>query len=586
MTSILDFLSDHVSMIFEDIGYDKEFGKVDISSRPELSQFQCNGALAIAGKFKKNPREIAQQIADRLQKNDFLENITINGPGYINMSVTDTFLVQNVLDLDLKKDPLEKQGHAKIIIDFGGMNVAKPMHIGHLRSLIIGDSLQRLCRYRGDTVISDVHLGDWGTQMGMLITEIKRMYPDLPYFQEDYQGSYPAQSPVSIDELNVIYPRASQRCKENQDDLKEAQLSTVALQKGHPGYTALWQHFIDVSIADTKRDIDDLSIHFDLWYGESHYQSMIPDMLESLKSAGLAVMSEGALVAPIKQKNPPHETPPLLLVKSDGAYLYDTTDLATILDRVQTEQPDYILYVTDKRQSLHFEQVFEVAELSGIARGVRLEHIGFGTVNDTSGKPFKTRSGGAMRLKDLIQSAKDSVEKRMRASGLAEGRTEEEIQSISRIVGIGALKFADLKNLRTSDYIFDLDKFTTFEGKTGPYLLYAAVRIKSILRKAEERGYAPGNILPPSQDIERKLLLKLIELPDHLRKAYDKRLPHILCDYAFDLATAFSGFYSECHILREEEDAQRSSWLRLSSITLEALELVLYLLGMEIPERM
>lgn len=585
MQSLNDFLTDIFSDAFEKCGLDRKFGQVGISQRLDLSQFQCNGALSAARVAKQNPFDIANKVIGVTGNNEIFSDLSVGGSGFININLTDDFLAKYAREIEANEHLICQpvQSPKRVVIDFGGPNIAKSMHVGHLRSTVIGDSLQRLFRFMGDVVISDIHLGDWGTQMGMLIHELRRRSPELIYFDASYSGPYPETSPVSISDLEQMYPAAAVRCNNDPQEKREALQATVELQQGRPGYRALWQHFRNISIEALKVDFGSLGVEFDLWFGESRYHDRIPEMLERLRASGFSVLSEGALVVPVAEES--ENIPPLILVKSDGGYLYGTSDLATIEERVNEIQADTVLYVVDKRQSLHFEQVFRAARITGIANQIELEHIAFGTVNGPDGKPFKTRQGGVMQLHHLISMATDEALKRMSEIGVAEGYTMEERLPIANKVAIAALKFADLTNYRTSNYIFDLEKFTKFEGRTGPYLLYAAVRIKSILRKAGERGFAPGSILAP-KGADRELILELSKFPDAVHAAYKGRAPNHLCEFAYNLAQTFSRFYQSCHILSESDPNLRASWLALSQLCLRLMERTLNLLGIEVPEKM
>jgi arginyl-tRNA synthetase len=591
MMSLKQHLSAIFSDAFEAYGLDRKYGEVVISDRPDLGQFQCNGALAAAkanaNGQKQNPRTIAQGVIDRLKDQNSFNDILLAGPGFINISLSDEFLAAHVQGIahDERLGCAPVAQSRQVIVDFGGPNVAKPMHVGHLRSSVIGDSLQRLYRFMGNRVMSDIHLGDWGTPMGMLICELARRRPDLPYFNPAYTGPYPAEAPVTILDLQEMYPTASARCKQDEQEMAAALQATVELQQGRPGYRALWRHFVEISIKDLKEDFDGLGITFDLWLGESDYHDQLPNIVEQLQQHGQAHFSEGALVIPLAEGNGQPELPPLILVKSDGGYLYGTTDLATLLQRVNDFQADLILYVVDARQGMHFKQLFQAAHRLGLAQGVQLEHVAFGTVNGPDGKPFKSRAGGVMQLKELIALVIEAALNRMAETGIAHHLAEPERLLVARQVGIAALKYADLMNHRTSDYVFDPEKFTKFEGRTGPYLLYTAVRIKSILRKAEERAITRGPILPPT-DQDRDLMLLLTQLPEAIQAAYLSYAPNHLCDFAYNLAQGFNHFYNRCHILHEADPARRGSWLALARLSLAELELLLSLLGIEIPERM
>ncbi|HUM71080.1 MAG TPA: arginine--tRNA ligase, partial [Chloroflexota bacterium] len=491
MQALTQQLTALASKAFVQSGYDGRYGEVTVSNRPDLGQFQCNGALPAAKVYGRNPRDIAQQIADHLQAQPIFKEISLAGPGFINLTLTDEFLadfVQQMADEE-RLGVTAVAAPRRVLVDYGGANVAKPMHVGHLRAGIIGESIRRLFAYMGDDVIGDVHLGDWGTQMGQVIVELERRMPDLPYFDASYSGPYPAESPISLTDLEEIYPAASAQAKEDPAYAEAARLATAELQNGRAGYRALWQHFHDVSVAGLKEDYDKLDIHFDLWLGESDVQDRLDDMIARLQAQGFASESAGALVMEIAEPDDKKPMPPLILRKSDGAVLYGTTDLATIDMRVQEFGSELMLYVVDHRQRQHFEQVFRAAYKSGIAPAATgLEHNYFGTMNGKDGKPFKTREGGTMKLKDLIALVIEAALARMAESHVAEGYDEAERQEIARRVGLSALKYADLMNQRTKDYIFDLDRFSSFEGRTGPYLLYTAVRARSILHKAAEQG--------------------------------------------------------------------------------------------------
>ena len=586
--SLLDTLTAAFSRAFAACGLDPQFSRVIVSDRPDLGQFQCNGALAAAKAQKRNPRAIAEAIIGTLAAEELFSDLSIAGAGFINITVSDRFLAAHAEGManDERLGCAYTSQPKNVIIDFGGPNVAKPMHVGHLRSTIIGDSLQRLFRFSGDKVTGDIHLGDWGLQMGMLICELKRRRPDLPYFDASSSGPYSGESPVTIDDLEEMYPAASARCKADEQEAEAARKATAELQGGRAGYSALWHHFVQVSVNALKDDFARLGVTFDLWRGESYYNDRLQGMVEELKAAGHARLSEGAVVIPVSLPTDKKEIPPLILEKSDGGYLYGTTDLATIGERTRELGAELILYVVDKRQHLHFEQVFRAARLVSFAGSAALEHIAFGTMNGSDGKPFKTRAGGVMKLKDLISMVTESALARMQENRIAEDFDDAERQSIAHKVGLATLKFADLSNHRTSDYVFDVGNFSRFEGRTGPYLLYTAVRIKSILRKAKEEGLNPGRILSPSAPIERELMLNLSWLPEKIRNSCADRAPNYLCDYVYNLAQVFSRFYQQCHILSEKDSEVQASWLALSQLCLRELQLVLSLLGMDIPERM
>jgi arginyl-tRNA synthetase len=580
-------LSVRVGRAFAAEGFEERFGAVQRSDRPDLAQFQCNGALAAAKLAKANPRAIAEKVAARLKSDELFSKIEIAGPGFINLDVTDAALAERagIIAQDARLGAPTTGAGKTLVIDFGGPNVAKPMHVGHLRSAIIGDSLQRLFRANGWNVVSDVHLGDWGLQMGQLISEIGIRGIAPIYFDANYSGPYPTESPVTMDDLEELYPAASAACKADPARLEEARKATAELQSGRPGYRSLWQHFVDVSEFGLTREYESLGVKFDLWKGEAIVDPLIAPMIADMKSRGLAVMSEGALVVPVAEPHDKKEMPPLILLKSDGAVLYGTTDLATIVDRVKSQNPDFILYVVDQRQHGHFEQVFRAARKAGINGHAGLEHAGFGTMNGTDGKPFKTRAGGVLKLNDLIEMARDKARQRLREAAIGSDLSPEAFEDVADKVAIAALKLADLLNFRGTSYVFDLDRFTSFEGKTGPYLLYATVRIKSILRRADAAGVTPGTVTI-SHPNERALALTLDAFDGALTAAYERRAPHFLAEHAFALAQSFSGFYENCPILQEERTQVRGSRLALAGAALRQLEIALSLLGVEAPERM
>ena len=581
MTSLTIDLSRMAGEAFAAEGLDSAFGTVQISDRPDLAQFQCNGALAAAKAAKANPRAIAEKIAARLKTDPRFAKVEIAGPGFINLDLTDTALNARIAA------PVEAaQSNGKsVLIDFGGPNVAKPMHVGHLRSSVIGDCLQRLFRANGWHVVSDIHLGDWGLQMGQLISEIEIRGIAPIYFDSGFKGPYPEQSPVTMEDLEELYPAASAACKADPARLDLARRATVELQDGRPGYRALWRHFVKVSEVGLEREFASLGVTFDLWKGESSVHDLIAPMLEDLKARGLAEMNDGALVIPVARDDDKKPMPPLLLVKSDGGVLYGTTDMATVVERTHEQNPDLVLYVVDHRQHGHFEQVFRAAEKAGLNGKAHLEHVGYGTMNGADGKPFKTRAGGVMKLFDLIAMAVVEAKSRLAEQGLGDDYSPEERETIARQIAIATIKFADLSNHRTTDYIFDLERFSKFEGKTGPYLQYAAVRIQSILRKASGEGHVPGTPAIHSPE-ERDLVLQLLSLGDAMEAAEQKRAPNILCDYAFTLAQNFSRFYAAHHILSESDAALRASRLGLCARVLAVMTGTLGVLGIAVPERM
>ncbi len=589
MASLQEQLTTTVADAFAARGYDRKYGVVHTSNRPDLSQFQCNGALAAARHHNVNPRQIAQAVVDQLTTLALFQSVTSAGAGFINLTLTDAYLVDHIraLAADERYNCAPTDQPREVIVDYGGANIAKPMHVGHMRPAIIGESLKRLTRFLGHNVLGDVHLGDWGLPMGMVISELALRHPDWPYFDPQHHGAYPAECPVTIADLEELYPAASQRTREDPTALEAARQATFALQNGHPGYFALWRHFMDVSVAELKRDYADLNVEFDLWLGESDTRDRIMPLIERLQNEGYAHESQGALIVDVAQPEDTKAMPPLLLIKTDGAVLYGTTDLATIEQRVQDLGAELILYVVDKRQSNYFQQVFRAAYKTGVAPAtVGLEHIAFGTINGKDGKPFKTRAGGVLKLRSLIEMAVEKAQERLAEVEGAKNYAAAEKAEIAHLVGVATLKYADLMNHRAIDYVFDLDRCSAFEGRTGPYLLYTAARSKSILRKATELGYTFGPINAPTDEGERALLLKLAELPDVLDLAFAERAPNHLCEYAYTLATAFNRFYHDHHILSEQNNTQQASWLALTQTTLAVLELVLNLLGIQTPERM
>lgn len=587
MKDLAGRLSEAAGAAFVKLGLDAGLGAMRRSDRPDLADFQCNGAMAAAKAAKKNPREIASAVVVELKSSSLVAAAEVAGPGFVNVRLSAAGLAERAEEIarDARAGALKVERPRRVAMDFGGWNVAKPMHIGHLRSTIIGDSLQRLFRFMGDQVTSDVHLGDWGLQMGQLINEVRLEQPELPYFVEGASGPFPAESPVTMEDLERLYPQASAKSKTDEARREEDRRATAELQAGRPGYRALWRHFCDVTRVGLERECASLGVTFDLWKGESDAEPYIPELVEDLKARKIAELDDGAWIVRVARPDDRKEMPPFLLVNRDGAVGYHATDLGTILDRKRTIDPELTLYVVDQRQALHFEQVFRASEIAGYMPESTLEHIGFGTMNGKDGKPFKTREGGVLKLYDLINQAHEAALQRMADIGLAEHATSEEQADIAHKVAVAAIKFADLSNVRTTNYVFDLDRFISFEGKTGPYLLYAAVRIKSLARRAEAEGVKPGPIAV-DLDAERALVLALDNFNEALRGAYDKRLPHILCDHAYTLATAFSGFYAAAPVLAESDKAKQASRLALAMATLKQLELALGLIGIETPERM
>lgn len=584
MSSTIGMIQTQLEAVFEKLGYDAKLAVVKKSDRPDLSDFQCNAAMKIAGMMKQKPVDVANKIAAAMSDEDVFSAISVAGPGFINFTLKDAYLeklVNIVKDEDRKN--LASANPQKIVIDYGGPNVAKPLHVGHLRSAIVGDSIKRIAKYLGHTVISDVHLGDWGTPMGMLIAALSEEHPEWPYFSGG--APYPNESPIAVDDLNALYPRASERFKNDPAFADKAREATVGLQNGHPGYRALWEQFIKISVQSVKSDYDRLGVSFDLWLGESDAAKHVPQVEEIFKEKELLVESQGAQVVEVSKANDNKAMPPLIFRKEDGGLTYATTDLATILMRKDTFSPDSILYVVDQRQSLHFEQVFRAAHMAGLIQEGAVEHIGFGTLNGKDGKPFKTRQGGVMRLTSLIDMATEEVMKRVAGSTEKASDVPVEIQEMVEDISVAAIKFGDLSVQRQADYVFDLASFVQTEGKTGPYLQYAAVRVKSLLSKANVTTRLNAQIKITSAS-ERDLAMVLAGFPDAVNAAFVKRMPSEICDYAYALATAYNRFYKECPILSAASDAEKLSRLTLSQTVLDVLEKSLDLLGIKAPQRM
>ncbi|MBK2093993.1 arginine--tRNA ligase [Francisella philomiragia] len=580
--NIENHLSDIFAQAFEKLGYSQSFAKVVTSTREGVGHFQCNGAMPLAKFAKKAPLMIAQEIIEQIDDEDIFSKLEVAKPGFINISLSNKFLAATT-DKFLNSSKFGVQGNTKpkkVVLDFGGPNVAKPMHVGHIRSALLGDALQRLHRFYNDNVISDVHLGDWGTQMGMLIEEIKLESPDLVYFDENYNGEYPKESPVTVQELAEIYPRASKRCKSDIIEMDKARQATFELQQGRKGYVALWQHFVRISIEAIKKDFDSLDVHFDLWLGESDANKFVDEMIAYFKTNNFIYEDEGAWVIDTNKEG----IPPLIVIKKDGGVMYGTTDLATLWQRAKDLSPDEIIYVVDKRQSLHFKQVFSVAKRTKVvSEECKLKHVAFGTVNGKDGRPFKTREGGVMHLSDLISQAKNYAHKRM---------PDENDENIINQIAMATIKFGDLVNNYANDYIFDLEKFAQYEGKTGPYLLYTTVRAKAILRKVFGDNYDINSlakeyrITKADNEHEEKLQLQLIQFPIAVSRAYDNSQPHHICEYAYSLANSFNRFYVNCPIMNLEDEQLKKSRIALCMATVKAMTIATDLLGISIPERM
>ena len=586
---LYSLLAEAVGAAFEELGFDASYGTTLRSSRPELGDFQCNGAMACAKVARTNPRGIAESVANILRALSWVDDATVAGPGFINITVSDAYLTDRVDALASSpsfgcKD-LETSQY--VVLDYGGANIAKPLHVGHLRSAVIGDSLKRLGRAIGHDVIGDIHLGDWGLQMGQVICEIAELSPELPFFAPEFSPSQDTSSPVTVDELEEIYPVAAHKAKSDPRVMAGARDATEELQAGNPGYRALWRHLVDVSVDALRRDYSSLGVEFELWLGESDCHEEAIALVETAKTTGATEESEGALVVRVARSEDSKPLPPLILQKADGAILYGTTDLATIVQRMRDYRPDVVLYVVDQRQHLHFEQVFRAArQLDLVPATTHLEHIGFGTMNGTDGKPFKTRAGGVMRLNVLMEDIHKVAMERIASLPNASSWSEDEKQSIATDVAIATLKFADLSNNRISNYVFDPEKFCSFEGKTGPYLLYATLRARSVLKKAQDLGMVVGETIGPFEKHDRELALLLAETNDTVLSACQSREPHILCTFVYELASKFNQFYANSSILREEDESKRASMLALLSTFDKAMTMMLQLLGISIPSRM
>ena len=588
MKKFTDYMAEELSAAFEKAGYDPSYGKVGVSNRPDLCEYQCNGAMAGAKAYKKAPFMIADDVVGNLADSRVFSMKEMVKPGFINLKVSEEFLADYLKEME--KDEKLGADTAKepktIVIDYGGPNVAKPLHVGHLRSAIIGESIKRIGRFVGHKVIGDVHLGDWGLQMGLIITELKHRQPELVYFDDNFAGEYPTEAPFTISELEEIYPCASGKSKEDEAYRQEALEATHLLQQGKPGYMALWNHIMNVSVTDLKRNYANLNVSFDLWKKESDAQPYIPDMVEMMKEKGFAYENQGALVVDVKEETDTKEIPPCMLLKSDGASLYTTTDLATIVERMKLFHPDEILYVVDKRQELHFIQVFRCARKTGLVEeDTKLSFLGFGTMNGKDGKPFKTREGGVMRLENLIADIDEEM-----FNKIVENRSvrDKDARDTAKIVGMAAIKYGDLSNQATKDYIFDVDRFTSFEGNTGPYILYTIVRIKSILNRYVEEGgnLEAGELLPASNGSEKNLMLQLSGFGSMIESAFEEKAPHKICAYIYEVSNAFNSFYHETKILSEENQAQKESYIRLLQLTKRVLETSIDLLGFEAPDKM
>ena len=597
MKKLIDQITDEVTKAFTSAGYDAKYGKVTLSNRPDLCEFQCNGAMAAAKEYKCAPFMISDKIAEALSDNEMFESAESVKPGFLNLKISGAYLAEylNSMQKDEGRYGCEKAKEPKtIMIDYGGPNVAKPLHVGHLRSAVIGESVKRIGKFMGHNVIGDVHLGDWGLQMGLIITELKLRRPKLPYFDEAFEGEYPKEAPFSISELEEIYPTASGKSKEDPAYKEAAMQATYELQHGRRGYQALLRHILEVSVTDLKKNYENLNVSFELWKGESDAQPYIPDMVQKMKDDGFAYVSDGALVVDVKEEADTKEIPPCMILKSDGASLYNTTDLATMVWRMKDYNPDALIYVVDKRQELYFTQVFRCARKTGIVKPeTELKFLGFGTMNGKDGKPFKTREGGVMRLEYLVRSINEEMLKKITENQKNKDdldMNEEEAVKTAKTVALAAIKYGDLSNQASKDYIFDIDRFTSFEGNTGPYILYTIVRIKSILSKYEAMGKdlsACSSVMKEAEsEGEKSLMLTLSRFNAVMENAFEETAPHKLCAYIYELANAFNGFYHGTKILSEEDEGVQQSYIAVLILTKNILETCIDVLGFSAPDRM
>ena len=588
MKTLLEMITIEMKEAFKAAGYDEELARVTLSNRPDLCEYQCNGAMAGAKKYKKAPIMIANAVVEELADSKYFASAEAVNPGFINLKLAPEVVAEylNEMAADENLGVEKEKNPKKVIIDYGGPNVAKPLHVGHLRSAIIGESIKRIIRFKGNDVTGDIHLGDWGYQMGLIITELKKRKPELPYFDESFEGEYPEEAPFTISELEEIYPTASAYAKEHDDYREEALHATYLLQNGYKGYRAIWKHIMNVSVTDLKKNYERLSVDFDLWKGEADAQAYIPDMVEMLKENGFAHYDEGALVVDVAEETDKKEIPPCMILKSDGAALYDTTDLATLVEREKLYDPDQVIYVVDKRQELHFVQVFRCAKKTGIVKPeTELTFLGFGTMNGKDGKPFKTREGGVMRLENLIREIDDEMYKKIMDNRTVE---EEDARRTAEEVGLAAIKYGDLSNQASKDYIFDVDRFTSFEGNTGPYVLYTIARINSILKKYSDtcENTENGEILPPSAEPEKTLMLALSRYSDVMLTCFEELAPHKICAYIYELSNALNHFYHETKIIAEEDKKKQAGYISLVTLTRDVLMTCINVLGFSAPERM
>ncbi len=578
--SMLKKLEEELSTIVKGIGYDEI--TLSVSNRPDLGEYQINDAMKFAKQFHKNPNVIANEIVEALKGTGYFSDINVAGAGFINLTIGDNFLIKYVNNINENiKNNIDTKESKKVVLDYGGANVAKALHVGHLRPANIGEGLKRLAKLVGYETISDVHLGDSGLQAGIVMLEMKSRYPDLPCFKEDYNGE-DFELPIVKEDLKEIYPTGSQKAHEDEALMEEARRITFELQKDNKCYNVLWNKITALSIADIKESYDLLNCEFDLYEGERDSFKYIPDMLKDLEDKKLLYKSEGATVMDVKEETDTKEMPPVILVKSDGAYLYATTDLATIRSRMERFNPDEIWYVTDLRQSLHFEQVFRAAKKAGYVPNTELRHFGNGTLNGPDGKPFKTRAGGVMSLDELIKMIYDNCYERINDNIVAADKKEETAMKIA----LAALKYADYLPYRETDYIFDINKFTDLDGKTGPYLLYSTIRIRSLLNKAKEENIEYKEFKKVSDKTDKDVILTLLNMPLYINKAFESKSLNDIAEYIYILTSNYNKFYQEHRVLACDDNDLKESWLVLSKAVYEANLMLLNLMGIDVPEKM
>lgn len=588
MKTMIEKITGELADAFAACGYDEKYAKATLSNRPDLCEYQCNGAMAAAKAYGRAPFFIAEAVVEKLKENSAFEKVECIKPGFINLKIAGDYLAGHINEMisDAKFGYAPEANPKTVIVDYGGANVAKPLHVGHLRPAVIGESVKRIQQFAGNSVIGDVHLGDWGLQMGLIIEELRDRKPELVYFDEGFTGEYPKEAPFTLAELEDIYPAASAKSKADAVFMERAHNATIKVQNADPACTAIWKHIMEISVKDLKKNYDQLNVHFDLWKGESDAKPYIAALLDQLVDQGLAYESAGALVVDIQETSDTRELPPCIVRKSDGAALYATSDLATLVEREQLYQPDSYIYVADKRQELHFTQVFRVARKAGIVKpGTEMTFLGFGTMNGKDGKPFKTRSGGVMRLQSLIGEIQEAVYAKILQNRTME---EQEARETSRIVGLAALKYGDLSNQAAKDYAFDIERFSSFEGNTGPYILYTIVRIKSILTKYTETGKSCAglSVRPAKTEGEKNLALALVRFADVMTAAYLEKAPHKICQYIYEVSNAFNGFYHDTKILSAPDEDEKKGYIALIGLTKQILEQCIELLGIECPDRM